>query len=291
MSKIFSMRNFRRASALCVVSLATAFSTPSFAANDAVEIPRLDWTFSGLTGHFDRPQLRRGFQVYQNVCAVCHGMRQLSYRNLSEPGGPQFSQARVQEIASQAQVTDGPNDDGEMFTRPGTPADRFVLPFPNEQAAAAAQGGSVPPDLSLMAKARAPAHAHAWYTEPYFWLVDIVTNYQEGGADYLYALLTGYADEPPAGIDVLPGLYYNEAFPGHQIAMPPPLADGLVTYEDGTPETVENYAKDVTAFMMWAAEPRMEERKKMGLSVLVYLSILTLLLFLSKRALWRRVPH
>lgn len=290
MSKIFSMRKFRT-SALGAALLATTLSTASFAAGEGVEIPRQDWTFSGITGHFDRPQLRRGFEVYQNVCAACHGMRQLFYRNLSEPGGPQFSQARVAEIASQAQVTDGPNDDGEMFTRPGTPADRFVLPFPNEKAAAAAQGGAVPPDLSLMAKARAPAHARAWYTEPYFWLVDILTNYQEGGSDYLYALLTGYPDEPPAGVDVLPGLYYNAAFPGHQIAMPPPLADGLVTYEDGTPATVENYARDVTAFLTWAAEPRMEERKRMGLTVLVYLAIFTLLLFLSKRALWRRIPH
>jgi cytochrome c1 len=284
------MRNFRT-SALGIVLLGAAFSTPSFAAGEAVEIPRLDWTFSGLTGHFDKPQLRRGYQVYQNVCSVCHGMRQLYYRNLSEPGGPQFAEATVLDMASQAQVTDGPNDDGEMFTRPGAPADRFVLPYPNEKAAAAAMGGAVPPDLSLMAKARAPAHARAWYTEPYFWLVDIVTNYQEGGADYLYALLTSYADEPPAGIDVLPGLYYNAAFPGDQIAMPPPLSDGLVTYDDGTPETAENYAKDVTAFMMWAAEPKMEERKKMGLSVLVYLGILTILLYLSKRTLWRRVPH
>jgi cytochrome c1 len=291
MSKIFSMRNFRTSVLGAAMLLATGLSTPSFAAGEAVEIPRQDWTFSGMTGYFDRAQLRRGYQVYQNVCAVCHGMRQLYYRNLSEPGGPEFSQARVLEIASQAQVTDGPNDDGEMFTRPGTPADKFVLPYPNEKAAAAAMGGAVPPDLSLMAKARAPAHAHAWYTEPYFWLVDILTGYQEGGADYSYALLTGYADEPPAGIDVLPGLYYNEAFPGHQIAMPAPLSDGFVPYEDGTAETLDNYARDVTAFMMWAAEPKMEERKQMGLTVMIYLGILAVLLFLSKRTLWRRIPH
>ncbi len=290
MSKIFSMRNFRTSALGAALLLATAFSSSAGAA-EGVEIPRLDWTFSGLTGYFDKPQLRRGYQVYQNVCAVCHGMRQLYYRNLSEPGGPEFSETSVKEFASQAQVTDGPNDDGEMFTRPGKPADKFVSPYPNDKAAAAALGGAVPPDLSLMAKARAPAHTHAWYTEPYYWLVDILTGYQEGGPDYVHAVLTGYAEEPPAGIDVLPGLNYNMAFPGHQIAMPPPLSDGLVTYEDGTPETVENYAKDVTAFLMWAAEPTLEERKKMGLTVLVYLAIFALLLYLSKRTLWRRVAH
>jgi cytochrome c1 len=217
-------------------------------------------------------------------------MRRLYFRNLSEPGGPQFSEGRVQTFAAEAQVTDGPNDEGEMFTRNGRPSDRFVSPYPNDKAAAAAQGGAVPPDLSLMAKARAIASSGAWYMEPLHWLYDIGTVYQEQGADYVYALLTGY-QEPPQDMTMLSGMNYNAVFPGHQIAMPPPLVEGIVDYEDGTPATVENYARDVTAFMMWAAEPKLEERKRMGLKVLVYLSILMLLLYLSKRALWRNVEH
>lgn len=291
MSKIFSMRNFGTSALGAVIMLATVFSLPAPAAEGGVEVERQDWTFGGLTGYFNRPQLRRGYQVYQNVCSACHGMRQLYYRNLSEPGGPEFSEASVKEFASQVEVTDGPNDEGEMFTRPGTPADKFVSPYPNDKAAAAAQGGAIPPDLSLIAKGRAPLHARAWYTEPYYWLVDVLTNYQEGGSDYSYALLVGYKDEPPAGVEVLDGLYYNEVFPGHQIAMPPPLFDGVVTYEDGTAETAENYARDVTAFLTWASEPTLEERKKMGLTVLAYLTIFAILLYLSKRTLWYRIPH
>lgn len=291
MSKIFSMRYFSISALAVAGMMAMAYTLPASAAEGGAEVERLDWTFGGLAGHFDRPQLRRGYQVYSNVCASCHGMRLLYYRNLSEPGGPEFSEASVKEFASQAEVTDGPNDEGEMFTRPGIPADSFVSPYPNDKAAAAAQGGAVPPDLSLIAKARAPAHARAWYTEPYYWLVDVLTGYQEGGPDYLYALLTGYKEEPPADVNVLDGLYYNEAFPGHQIAMPPPLVEALVTYEDGTAETVENYARDVTAFLMWASEPTLEERKRMGLTVLVYLAIFAALLYLSKRALWHRIPH
>jgi ubiquinol-cytochrome c reductase cytochrome c1 subunit len=291
MSKIFSMRNFRTSTLGAAILLATAFSLPASAAEGGAEIERLDWTFSGLAGYFDKPQLRRGYLVYKNVCSACHGMRLLSYRNLSETGGPEFSEASVKEFASEVEVTDGPDDQGEMFTRPGIPSDRFVSPYPNDKAAAAAQGGAVPPDLSLIAKARAPAHARVWYTEPYYWLVDVLTGYQEGGPDYIHGLLTGYRDEPPAGVDVLPGLYYNEAFPGHQIAMPPPLSEGLVTYDDGTSETLENYSRDVTAFLMWASEPTLEERKKMGLTVLTYLAIFAVLLYLSKRALWNRIPH
>lgn len=272
------------------VMAASSAVTPALAAGEAIEIPRQEWTFKGMTGHYDDEQLRRGYLVYKNVCAACHGMRLMYYRNLSQPGGPELSEARVAEIAAEAQVTDGPNDDGEMFTRPGRPADRFVSPFANAKAAAAANNGAVPPDLSVMAKARAVESGAAWYVAPLHWLYDIATGYQEQGADYLYALLTGYT-EAPVGFQVMDGMYYNAAFPGHQIAMAPPLTEGAVEYTDGTPGTVENYAADVTAFLMWAAEPRLEERKSMGLKVLVYLAILTLLLYLSKRALWRNVEH
>ena len=291
MIKSFSKRGFLCSLAGVSFLVLSAASHTAQAAGEGIEIPRQDWTFSGITGYFDNEQLRRGYMVYKNVCTACHGMRQLYYRNLSEPGGPEFSEARVKEFAAEAQVTDGPNDEGEMFTRPGRPSDRFVSPYPNDKAAAAAQGGAVPPDLSVMAKARAVATAGPWYMEPFYWAYDVLTTYQEGGADYLYALLIGYKEEPPEGVELGAGMYYNEVYPGHQIAMPSPLIEGIVEYPEGVPATVDNYAKDVTAFMMWAAEPKLEERKRMGLKVLIYLAILTLLLYLSKRALWRNVKH
>jgi ubiquinol-cytochrome c reductase cytochrome c1 subunit len=259
------------------------------AAEEAPHIEKQNWTFSGLTGHFDKPQLRRGYTVYKNVCSACHGLRLLSYRNLNEPGGPEFSKETVDGIAAEAQVTEL-NDDGEPAERPGKASDRFVSPYPNDKAAAAAQNGAVPPDLSVIAKARSYERHAAWYMEPVLWAGDIFTNYQESGPDYIVALLMGYAP-PPADMKMAPGMNYNKAFPGHQIAMPNPLSDGQVTYEDSTPGTVENYAKDVTAFLMWAAEPKLEERKRMGIKVLVYLLILAGLLYLSKRAIWRNTPH
>lgn len=288
----FSIRTIRLvAAASAVLVLGIAGNPAVWAAGKLPPIERQEWSFNGLTGHFDKEQLRRGYLVYKNVCASCHGMRQLYYRNLSEPGGPGFSEARVKEFAAEALVRDGPNDEGEMFERSGTPADKFVSPYPNDRAAAFANGGAVPPDLSNMTKARAIAGTHPWYAEPYHLMKDILTGYQEGGADYSYALLTGYKDTPPEGVELQPGLYYNEYFPGGQIAMPQPLYADSIEYPDGTATTVENYARDVTAFMMWASEPTLEERKQMGLTVLIYLSIFAVLLFLSKRALWRNVPH
>ena len=287
---ILSVRARRQMLAGLVAVTVIGAAGASWAAEDSPAVPREDWTFKGITGYFDKAQLRRGYLVYKNVCSACHGMRLLYYRNLSQPGGPEFSEASVKQFAADAQVTDGPDDNGEMFTRPGKPSDHFVSPFPNAKAAAAANGGAEPPDLSLMAKARAIEQAQAWYLEPFDWLHDIVTAYQEQGPDYIHALMTGYTD-PPKGVTVLSGMYYNSIFPGHQIAMPPPLSDGLVTYDDGTPATVENYARDVSAFLMWAAEPKLEERKRMGLKVMIYLAILSALLYLSKRALWRDVEH
>jgi ubiquinol-cytochrome c reductase cytochrome c1 subunit len=284
---IFAKRHFiSLAGALTVLALASGTAQ---AAGEAPHIEKQNWSFSGFTGHFDKPQLRRGYAVYKNVCAACHGLRLLSYRNLSEPGGPEFAPATVEGIAAEAQVSEL-NDDGEMAPRPGKPSDRFVSPYPNDKAAAAAQNGAVPPDLSVIAKGRGYERQAEWYMEPLLWAGDIATNYQEAGPDYLVALLTGYADAP-AEMKMAPGMSYNKAFPGHQIAMPNPLSDGLITYEDGTPPTVDNYAKDVTAFLMWAAEPKLEERKRMGIKVLVYLIILSGLLYLSKRAIWRNTPH
>jgi len=284
-------REFRNWLAVAILAGAGVAGGQAWAAEEhPPEIARQQWTFGGMSGHFDNDQLRRGFQVYKNVCAACHGMRLLHYRNLSEPGGPEYAVGNVEQMAAEAQVPDGPNDDGEMFTRPGKPADRFVSPYPNPKAAAAANGGAVPPDLSVMAKARTIERAGPWYLEPLNWISDIATTYQEQGPDYIHAMLTSYA-EAPAGMTMAPGMYYNAAFPGHQIAMPSPLSDGQVTYPDGVPATLDNYSRDVTAFLMWTAEPKLEERKRMGLKVLVYLSILAGLLYLSKRALWSKIKH
>lgn len=276
--------------AIALFGLAGPFSAANAAESAHVEIKRQDWTFSGITGYFDQQQLRRGYKVYKNVCANCHSMKLLSYRNLAQPGGPEFPVQVAEQIASEAQVTDGPNDAGEMFQRPGKLSDRFTWNFKNDKEAAAANNGALPPDLSVMTKARTVESNSAWYLFPVEMVRDLATQYQEAGSDYMYALLVGYA-EPPAGKEVPAGLYYNKAYPGQQLAMPQPMQDGSVEYEDGTPATLENYSKDVTAFMAWAAEPHLVQRKKLGLVVMAYLAVLALLLFLSKRALWRDIKH
>ena len=197
-------------------------------ANTATQEPKkLHWPFEGIFGSFDRQAAQSGFQVYKEVCSTCHGLNQLSYRNLKEIG---FSEDEIKEIAKNYTVKDGPNDQGEMFERPATPSDRFASPYPNEQAARAANNSALPPDLSLIIKAR------------------------HDGANYLYSLLTGYS-EPPTTIAMNPRLYYNQYFPGGQIAMPAPLNDGQVTYIDGTPATVDQMSRDVTVFLQWASEP------------------------------------
>lgn len=243
---------------------ALAIPGATLAAETGAEIKAQEWTFAAPFGHFDRPQLQRGYQVYKTVCAVCHGLRLLSYRNLGEPGGPQFSEEAVKVLASQAQITDGPDDKGELYQRPGRPSDRFRSPFANDQAARAMNSGALPPDLSVMAKAR------------------------PGGPDYLYALLTGYEDAP-TDMEMSKGMRYNKVFPGHQIAMANPLADGMVGYTDGTEPTVENYAKDVSAFLMWAAEPKLEERHKLGARVMIFLFVFAVIMYLAKRAVWARL--
>lgn len=228
------------------------------------EIRAQDWSFAPPFGRFDKAQLQRGYKVYKFVCSNCHSMRLLSYRNLGEPGGPSFSPQAVEALAAQVQVTDGPDDTGKMFQRPGRPSDRFRSPYANEQAARAANHGALPPDLSVIAKARA------------------------GGPDYIYSLLTGYA-EPPSDMKMSQGMQYNTAFPGHQIAMPSPLVDGVVEYTDGTAPTVDNYAKDVSAFLMWAAEPKLEERYKVGARMMIFLLVFAVIMYLSKRAVWARL--
>jgi ubiquinol-cytochrome c reductase cytochrome c1 subunit len=230
-------------------------------AAEAIAVPTQSWSFDGLFGTFDRAAVQRGFQVYQGVCAGCHGAKYLAFRNLQDIG---LDEDTVRAIAAGYTVTDGPNDAGEMFERPGQPSDRLPSPFPNEQAARAANNGAYPPDLSLIAKARA------------------------NGPNYLHALLTGY-HEPPADATVPEGMYYNAYFPGHMIAMPPPLSADAVEYGDGTSATVEQMASDVTQFLMWIAEPKLEERKATGVKVVLFLIVLSGLLYAYKRRIWADV--
>jgi cytochrome c1 len=247
--------------------------------------PSQTWSWQNpVFGMFDRAQLQRGFQVYKEVCAACHGLDLLSYRNLGEPGGPEFPQAQVRAIAAQYQVR-ALNDQGESIERPAVPSDRFRNPFPNKIAAAAANNGKAPPDLSVIVKARTYARGFPWF------IGDALTGYNFlQGSNYLYAFLTGY-QEPPAGTPVQEGLSYNRYFPGNWIAMPNLLQDGQVTYSDGSPQTVSQYAKDVTAFLTWAAEPKMEERKRMGLQVLIFLIVFGGLVYFTKKKVWNGVPH
>jgi ubiquinol-cytochrome c reductase cytochrome b/c1 subunit len=244
--------------------------------------PRNTWTFAGPFGKFDRGQLQRGFKVYHDVCQTCHSLALLSFRNLGQEGGPEFSEAEVAAIAAEYRVKDGPNDQGEMFERPGRPADHFPPPFANPQAASFALSAKAPPDMSVLAKARQYERGFPWF------VIDIFLPYQELGVDYMVALLKGYAPKP-ADMTMPAGMQYNVAFPGHVIGMPPPLSDGRVDYTDGAPQTVDQYAKDIAAFLMWAAEPSLEARKRTGFQVLIFLLILSGLLYFSKKKVWAAV--
>ena len=250
--------------------------------------PRNDWSFAGPFGTFDKTQLQRGFKVYREVCSSCHSMGLVSFRNLAQPGGPGFTEGQVKALAASYKVKDGPNDAGEMFERDGRAADRIPSPFPNKQAAAAANGGAIPPDFSVIAKARSYSRGF-----PLF-LVDMFTQYQEHGVDYITALLNGYSEETH-GVEVPAGKYYNIYYPGHVIAMPKPLNDGQVEYPKGAdgrpqaPETVAQYSKDVAAFLMWAAEPKLEQRKETGFRVILFLIVLAGLFYFTKKKIWSRV--
>lgn len=246
--------------------------------------PTQKWSFAGPFGTFDRAQLQRGFQIYKEVCSACHSMNLLSYRNLVQPGGPEFSEEQAKAMAADFKVPDR-DDKGNDTTRPAELKDRFVDPFPNKKVAEETYG-KVPPDLSIMAKSRTSPRGF-----PLF-LLDALTAWNiETGPDYLYSLLTGYGEAPE---DHQPpqGAYFNKYFPGNNIAMPNMLsADGQVQYQDGTPATAENYARDVTAFLMWAAEPKLEERKRIGLNTLLYLLVFAGLLYFTKRKVWSAVAH
>ncbi|ABS63858.1 cytochrome c1 [Parvibaculum lavamentivorans DS-1] len=253
-------RKARLVSLAAVAAIGFSFAAPSVqAAEGEVEPIHVDWSFEGMFGTYDRDALRRGYKVYKEVCAVCHSMEYVKFRNLAEPGGPEFSEGQVKALAAEITVVDGPDSAGDMYERPGEPKDAFPSPYPNPEASAAALGAAAP-DLSLMTKAR------------------------PGGPDYVYSLLMGY-EEAPEGFELTTGSY-NLYFPGHQIAMPPPLSDGQVDYEDGTPNTVDQMAKDVTHFMMWTAEPKLEQRHRMGFQVLLYLVALTGILYFTMRKVW-----
>ncbi len=231
---------------------------------EKTKLLKVDWSFKGITGKFDRSSLQRGYQVYTEVCASCHSMNLVSYRNFGEPGGPEFSVDQVKAIAANFEVEDGPNADGDMFTRPGRPSDKFVSPYPNVQAATAANGGAYPPDMSVLVKAR------------------------KGGSNYIYSVLMGYED-PPAGFELEDGVYYNKYMDGKKIKMSNPLSEGIVTYSDGTDATEAQMAKDVTTFLTWTAEPHLETRHKMGVKVLIFLTIFSLLVYLSMKRIWSRI--
>lgn len=250
--------------AVCALSIAGATSA---SAAESIKAPAQKWSTDGVAGHFDRAQLKRGWQIYKSVCAACHSAHQLYYRNLVDLG---FSEAEAKAIAAGDNVPAGPNDagethvDGQPIMRPALLSDKIAAPYANANAARAANNGAFPPDLSLMTKAR------------------------KGGADYVHALLTGYK-EPPAGFQLQQGMNYNAYFPGHQIAMPAPLVEGAITYEDGTNATIEQMSRDVSAFLIWSAEPELEDRKRMGIKILAFLLVFTALLFALKRRIWSDV--
>ena len=251
---------------ITIIYLIFLLSIGSYQVNAAekTNLLKVDWSFNGLFGKFDRGSLQRGYQVYSEVCAACHSMKYLSYRNLSEKGGPEFSIEQAKAIAASFEVTDGPNADGEMFTRPGKLSDKFLMPYENDKAAQAANGGAYPPDMSVLAKARS------------------------GGADYIYSLLLGY-EEAPSGMSLDDGVYYNKYMYGNQIKMSAPLTEDLIEYGDGTEASIEQMSKDVTTFLMWAAEPHLETRHQMGFKAIVYLIILTVLVYFSMKKIWSRV--
>jgi cytochrome c1 len=280
----------RLAAAALAAVVAAGPAAPARAAGDAhIQVERQAWGFAGFFGHFDQGQLQRGFKVYVEACARCHGIKRIAFRNLAEASGPGFPEAGVKALAAKYQVDAEPNEQGKVVKRPAILADYFPSPFKNEQEARATLNGALPPDLSLIAKARGVESNAPFYMVPLNMLRDIVTGYQEGGADYVYAYLRGYGP-PPEKVKMPEGMSYNRAFASHLTAMPDPFAggDGLVKYDDGTPGTVDNYARDVVAFLAWAADPRLEERKRLGLLVMGYLLITAVLLYFAKRRIWSK---
>ena len=262
--------------------LALAVTAPS-AASESTAPPTQSWSFAGPLGRFDQPQLQRGFKVFREVCVACHTLERVAFRNLAELGGPGFTRAQIETLLAdwpvQVKTT---NDQGEPVERAPRLPDRLPSQYANEAAARALHNGALPPDLSVIAKARTYERGFPR------WITDIFTQYNENGVDYIAALLTGY-ETAPKDVAVPQGSYYNRYFPGHVLAMSPPLADGQVEYGDGTPATAAQYAKDVSAFLMWAAEPHLEARKRIGLQVMLFLMVFCGLLVFTKKKVWRRI--
>lgn len=253
------MRAFLRSMTSALAAL--AFVAGAAGAAEAPKPLSRDWQHQGVFGSFDRAALQRGFQVYSGVCAGCHGLKYMAFRNLAALG---YDEAEIQAIAAQYFVVDGPDEYGDMFEREGVPSDHKPSPFANEAAARAANGGAYPPDLSLITKARG------------------------GGENYIYSLLVGYV-EPPDGVEVMPGMNYNAYFPGHQIAMAQPLWDDMVEYQDGTSASISQMAQDVTQFLHWVAEPHLEARKQTGIKVLLFLLVMAIVFYAYKRRVWADV--
>ena len=269
---------------LLAIGIAAAISAGAagsvFAADaHAPQPPRLKWSFAGPFGHYDKQQLQRGFKVYREVCQACHSLKLVAFRTLGQAGALGFTEGQIKALAAEYQINDGPNDSGEMFQRAGRASDYFPLVFPNEQAARATHNGAYPVDLSVIAKARTYEVGFPGF------LIDIVRQYQENGVDYLHALLTGYT-EPPAGTQLPDTQFWNKYFPGNRISMRPPLEDGRVEYSDGSPQTLDQYARDVTAFLMWAAEPHLEARKRIGFQVMIFLIVFAGLGYFTKKKVW-----
>jgi len=237
------------------------FNFNLLASGSGNDLPKHHWSFEGLTGTFDKSSVQRGFKVYREVCAGCHSMNLLYYRDLIDIG---FSNEEVKAIAAEYTVVDGPNDEGEMFERPARPSDRFVPPFTNEQEARLSNNGSYPPDLSVITKAK------------------------KNGPDYIFNLLLGYT-EPPVDFELGEGMYYNKWKEGHQISMAQPLDEGYVDYDDGTENTLPQLAEDITTFLVWSAEPELEERKKLGIKVILFFIVLGSIVFIVKNRLWREI--
>ena len=291
------------AAAALLLAAGAGLGVPAWAADtQGTEIARQKWSFSGFLGKYDQAQLQRGFKVYIEVCARCHGVKRLAFRNLAQPGGPQFPEAAVKSLAADKFKVDAePNEQGKVLKRPAILSDYLPSPYRNEQEARASQaGGALPPDLSLIARARGTESHAPFYMMPLVMLRDIAGAYQEGGADYLYAFLTGFKQTPPKWFldeakkegrkEAVPsGMNFNEAFPGHLTAMPDPFVGADTKFDDGTPPSPEQYARDVTAFLAWVANPELEERKRLGILVVGYLLITSLLLYFAKKRIWSRV--
>jgi ubiquinol-cytochrome c reductase cytochrome c1 subunit len=270
--------------AAALIALALVASPVGAQEHAVTEIQKQPWSFAGVFGTYDENQLQRGFQVFREVCSSCHGARLLAFRNLAERGGPGFSEDQVKALAAEYEIVDA---DAAGGVRPGVAADRWPSPFASDQEARDAMGGALPPDFSVIAKARGTTQPFPW------WILNYFTGYSEGGPDYIHALLNSYHDEPPADIENFPAdQYYNEVFPGNAIGMAPPLQDELVAYEDPAfPQTTEQYSRDVAAFLMWVAEPHLVERKETGFKVILFLVLFAGLMWLVKQRLWSRVEH